>query len=59
MHIVDASWTRTVNALSILCRCGRLIMHRADRWTVRCPKCGATENLARLRERWVAEQRTL
>jgi Zn finger protein HypA/HybF involved in hydrogenase expression len=55
MHrIVGARWTPLVNMLELDCD-GRRFEHRADRWNVRCPHCGGIENLAVLRDRYVAE----
>ncbi|MGW8177248.1 MAG: hypothetical protein ACWGQW_00405 [bacterium] len=50
MIIVDAYWTAWVNVLVMECECGYDFAHRADRWKVKCPKCGATDNLQRMRE---------
>lgn len=51
MKIVGACWTAEVNMLKIACGCGIRFQHRADRWRVECPKCGACASLKVLRER--------
>lgn len=50
MQILDAKWTPTVNILEIACDCGWVILHRADRWKVRCEKCGAVGHKAQIIE---------
>lgn len=55
MRIIDAKWTPHMNYLWVECQCGLRIVHRADRWQVRCP-AGHRENLGVIRERYVAEQ---
>jgi hypothetical protein len=37
---VDAYWTPQVNIYYLLCTCGEIFQHRADRWLARCPVCG-------------------
>ena len=51
MAIVDARWTPQVNILIIRCnKCQRIIEHRADRWTVHCPRpCSNYANISALR----------
>jgi DNA-directed RNA polymerase subunit RPC12/RpoP len=56
MRIVDAIWTPRVNVYRVACGCGRDFQHPADRWSVRCPVCGAWRNLARLRWAWGKER---
>jgi acetone carboxylase gamma subunit len=53
MQIVDAYWTQIVNMLVIVCDCGYRFDHRADRWRLRCPRCGALDRLDKLRDRYV------
>lgn len=54
MRIIDAKWTARINILVILCPCKETILHRADRWLVRC-KCGRQGLLRDIRERYVSE----
>jgi len=50
MKIVDAYWTSRCNILVIECECGFDFAHRADKWEVKCSKCGKTDNLQRIRD---------
>jgi len=50
MIAVDVRWTREVNLLIVVCdACGPVLQHRMDRWVVRCPTCGRTDRVERLR----------
>jgi len=50
MIAVDVRWTRKVNLLIVVCdACGTVLQHRMDRWRVRCPVCGRTERVEKLR----------
>lgn len=57
MEIVEARWTPRVNLLRVRCGCGKEHEHRADRWTVRCPHCGALDHLGSLRAAYVEKGR--
>lgn len=57
VRIADTRWTPRVNLHLVRCPCGGAWEHRADRWRLRCPKCGATGHLGELRERWVKERK--
>lgn len=57
MRIVNARWAKSVNLLQIKCTCeipDFEFEHRADRWNVQCPNCGAKARLGTLREQYVA-----
>jgi len=51
MKIIDAKWTPKVNLLKIKCSCGEEFWHRADRWTLQCPRCGQREGIVAVRQR--------
>lgn len=55
MKIIDAAWTPGVNILIVECVCGESFEHPTNRWAVRCPECGKTDNLKNLRERYAQE----
>ena len=50
MRLLDAEWTPVINLLILSCECGNKLIHPANHWGVRCPKCGKTENLGTLRD---------
>ena len=52
----EARWTPEINMLEMLCNCGNVFEHRADRWRVACPKCGIRSNLKYLRQ-FLAQKR--
>ena len=52
MKIIDAYWTKYYNQLAIKCDCGKVLLHRADRWSVVC-SCGLKSNLKDLRDDYV------
>ena len=51
VKIVDAIWTPQVNLMVIVCDYGEEFRHLANRWRVKCPGCGRTENLRETRRR--------
>jgi hypothetical protein len=51
MKILRHRQTRHFVALLLRCRCGRKFLHRLDRPTVACLRCGRLETLGRLIER--------
>ena len=54
MKILDIRWTSKINMLIIRCgRCDAIFEFRIDRWTVRCPTCGAQTGMDKLRKGWV------
>lgn len=60
MKITGGKWAQDINLLFIKCSCGNSIVHRADRWIVKCPKCSRIENLQELRNEYangVAEEK--
>ena len=52
-RIEDAEWTPLGNMLIIRCDCGDWYKHRADRWKLRCQRCGQMAHLQELREEYV------
>ena len=57
MHIIDVVWTPKVNLLVIQCDCGGAFQHPSNRWTVRCPNCNTTQNIALLRDNYARDNR--
>ncbi len=55
MEIVDAKWGSDINRYTILCECGKEIIHRVDRWMVRCKYCKRVENLKKIRSKFPSE----
>jgi hypothetical protein len=51
MKILHHRQTRHFVALLVRCRCGRKFLHRLDRPTVTCLRCGRLDRLGRLIER--------
>ena len=58
MRLLTALAAPDVNRLVIQCACGKIILHRADRWIVRC-ECGCQVSTGTLRERYLEEQSTM
>lgn len=58
MHnIINVYWYRDVNRLKLRCQgCTAEWLHRADRWTTRCPNCNTLDHLKKVRERYVKEK---
>jgi hypothetical protein len=51
LRLIDATWGPKVNILHVIClRCVRWVDHPANKWQVRCDKCGEVSNLGDMRE---------
>lgn len=57
LRIIEAVWTPKANLLVIMCDCGNTFQHPTDRWTVRCPKCNSSVNVALLRDEYARDNR--
>lgn len=55
MRIVGGEWTKIINYLFIRCKCNKEFKVRVDRWIIRCPGCGKSENIGVLRDRYMYE----
>ena len=55
MKITGSKWMPDMSMLFIKCGCGNSIVHPANKWVIKCPKCGKIENLQDLREEYSNE----
>jgi len=57
MKIIDARWTPRINMLLIKCWCSYEFWHQSNRWRAKCGKCGSENNLGKIRDRYLEENR--